>query len=85
VGRQTRFYASSRAGRSGMWVAHEAPMIRASIAFFVIGLFALLLGANNVAGLSIDIGKLLLTFFIGLAIVGLLVRVLTSTRSDRID
>jgi uncharacterized membrane protein YtjA (UPF0391 family) len=42
-------------------------MLRAAIAFFLIGLIAVILGANNVAGLSLDLGKLLLTIFVILA------------------
>jgi uncharacterized membrane protein YtjA (UPF0391 family) len=44
-------------------------MLRASIAFFVLGLVAILLGANGVAGLSIDIGKTLLFVFLILAVI----------------
>lgn len=48
-------------------------MLRASIGFFVIGLLALALGAGNVAGLSIELGKTLLVVFLVLAIVSFLV------------
>lgn len=44
-------------------------MLRASIAFFVLGLVAILLGANGVAGISIDIGKTLLFVFLILAVI----------------
>jgi uncharacterized membrane protein YtjA (UPF0391 family) len=44
-------------------------MLRAAIAFFVIGLVAVLLGANNIGGLSMDIGKTLLFVFLILAVI----------------
>ncbi|MDZ4661690.1 MAG: DUF1328 family protein [Pseudomonadota bacterium] len=47
-------------------------MIRAAIAFFVLALVAIVLGANGVAGLSIEIGKTLLVVFLILAIVSFL-------------
>jgi uncharacterized membrane protein YtjA (UPF0391 family) len=43
-------------------------MIRAAITFFILGLVAMVLGANNVAGLSVEIGRILLGVFIVLAI-----------------
>jgi uncharacterized membrane protein YtjA (UPF0391 family) len=44
-------------------------MLRATLAFFVIGLVAVLLGAYGIAGLSIELGKTLLTVFIVLAVI----------------
>ncbi len=44
-------------------------MLRAAIAFFVLGLVAVLLGANGIGGLSIDIGKTLLFIFLILAVI----------------
>ncbi len=44
-------------------------MLRAAIAFFVLGLVAILLGANGVGGLSLDIGKTLLFVFLILAVI----------------
>ena len=43
-------------------------MLRAALAFFVIGLLAILLGANNIAGVSIEMGKTLLFVFLALAV-----------------
>jgi uncharacterized protein (DUF1015 family)/uncharacterized membrane protein YtjA (UPF0391 family) len=48
-------------------------MLRASIAFFVIGLVAYLLGLYGVAGLSVDIGKILLTVFLIIGAISLVV------------
>ena len=44
-------------------------MLRAAIAFFVIGLVSFLLGANGVGGLSIEVGKILLVVFLILAVI----------------
>lgn len=43
-------------------------MLRAAIAFFVIGFIAFLLGANQVAGISVELGKILLGAFLLIAI-----------------
>jgi uncharacterized membrane protein YtjA (UPF0391 family) len=44
-------------------------MLRAAIVFFVLGLIAVLLGAGGVAGISMEIGKMLLGVFLVLAII----------------
>lgn len=44
-------------------------MLRASITFFVLGLISMLLGINSIAGLSIDIGKILLFVFLVLSVI----------------
>ncbi len=44
-------------------------MIRAAVSFFMIALVAFILGAYGIAGLSMEIGKILLAVFLGLAIV----------------
>ncbi len=44
-------------------------MIRAAIAFFVLAIVAFVLGANGVAGLSMEIAKLLLVVFLVLAVI----------------
>jgi len=44
-------------------------MLRAAIAFFVLGLVAILLGAYGVGGLSVDIGKTLLFVFLILSVI----------------
>ena len=47
-------------------------MLRAAITFFIIGLLAVFLGANNVGGLSIELGKTLLMVFLVLAVISFL-------------
>jgi uncharacterized membrane protein YtjA (UPF0391 family) len=56
-------------------------MLRAAITFFVIGLVAMLLGANNIGGVSMEVGKTLLWVFLALAVVSFLVSLLTGRRS----
>jgi uncharacterized membrane protein YtjA (UPF0391 family) len=48
-------------------------MLRAAIIFFALGIVSMFLGINNIAGLSIDIGKILLFVFLILSVVSLLV------------
>ena len=55
-------------------------MLRAAIAFFVIGLLAIFLGANNIGGISIDLGKTLLFVFVALAVVSYIVSMVTGKR-----
>ena len=60
----------------------ETLMVRASIAFFLIGLLALVLGANNIAGMSIEVGKLLLYVFLVLAVVSFLFTLVTGKKTN---
>lgn len=48
-------------------------MLRAAIIFFVIGLVAMLFGAYGIAGVSVEVGKVLLMVFIVLAILSFVV------------
>ena len=57
-------------------------MLRAAVTFFIIGLLAILLGANNIAGVSIELGKVLLFVFLALAVVSFLVAMVTG-RNNR--
>ncbi|QDK38852.1 DUF1328 domain-containing protein [Bdellovibrio sp. NC01] len=44
-------------------------MLRAAIAFFILAIVAFVLGANGVAGLSVEIGRMLLIVFLVLAVI----------------
>lgn len=55
-------------------------MLRAAIAFFVLGLVAILLGAGGIAGLSIEIGKTLLFVFLILAIISFVASLVTGRK-----
>ena len=54
-------------------------MIRAAVGFFVFGLLAIFLGANNIAGLSIEMGKTILVVFIVCAVLSFLASVVTGS------
>ena len=52
-------------------------MISAAITFFMIALVAYLLGANSIAGVSIEVGKILLIVFLALSVISFLVAMVT--------
>lgn len=52
-------------------------MLRAAILFFALGLVAILFGAYSVAGLSLEVGKLLLFVFLALAVLTTVVGLVT--------
>ncbi len=52
-------------------------MLRAALAFFVLGIVALLLGLGGIAGVSIEVGKILLFVFLVLAVISFLVGAIT--------
>lgn len=58
-------------------------MLRTSIVFFAIGLLAYLIGANNFAGFSSDLGTQLFWGFIGLSVVALIFSFFTNSRTPR--
>ncbi len=59
-------------------------MLRAAIAFFVIGLLALLFGAAGIAGISLEIGKTILGIFVVLAVISYVVSLLGNKRSSHL-
>ncbi len=44
-------------------------MLRAALAFFVLAILALLVGANGIAGVSMEAARLVLFVFIALAVI----------------
>lgn len=52
-------------------------MLRAAIIFFVLGLVAIVLGAYNFAGFSLEVGKIILFAFLVLAALSFLASLLT--------
>ena len=48
-------------------------MLRAALAFFILAIVAYLLGAGGVAGMSMEIGRVLLVVFLVLAVIGVAV------------
>ncbi|MES2965281.1 MAG: DUF1328 domain-containing protein [Bdellovibrionota bacterium] len=57
-------------------------MLQAAIAFFVLALLSMILGANGIAGVSMEIGRTLLWVFLILAVVSFVASLLTG-RSTR--
>jgi len=57
-------------------------MLRAAIAFFILAIVAFVLGAAGIAGVSMEIGKLLLTIFLVLAVISFIID-LVSRRGSR--
>jgi uncharacterized membrane protein YtjA (UPF0391 family) len=55
-------------------------MLRAALAFFVLALIAMVLGASGVAGISMDIGKTLLVVFLILAAISFVAGMVTGRR-----
>lgn len=58
-------------------------MLRAAIAFFVLALLSILFGASGIAGVSMEIGKLLLFVFLALAVISFVVSLLTGRGGPR--
>ena len=55
-------------------------MLRAALAFFIIGIFAFIFGAYNIAGISVELGKILMFVFLVLAILSFLMTFLTGNK-----
>lgn len=56
-------------------------MLRAALAFFVLALISIILGAGNVAGISLEIGQTLLAVFLIMAVISLVAGMLSGPRS----
>jgi uncharacterized membrane protein YtjA (UPF0391 family) len=65
--------ASNKVGTNNQGVV----MLRTAVTFFVLGLVAMLFGAYGIAGVSIEVGKLLLTVFIILAVISFIAGLVT--------
>ena len=59
-------------------------MLRAAIGFFVLGLVAMVFGAYGIAGVSIDLGKVLLMIFVVLAIISFVASLVTGKSNNRL-
>ncbi|MEN0059425.1 MAG: DUF1328 family protein [Bdellovibrio sp.] len=51
-------------------------MLRAAIAFFIIAIVAFIFGASGIAGMSMEIGRLLLMVFLALAIISFFINLI---------
>ena len=52
-------------------------MLRAAIVFFILGLVAMALGASGFAGLTVEIGRMLLGIFLVLSLVSVVAALLS--------
>jgi uncharacterized membrane protein YtjA (UPF0391 family) len=56
-------------------------MLRAAIAFFIIGLVAIILGSNGIGGLSLDVGRTLLFVFLILSVISFVTSMVTGRKA----
>ena len=59
-------------------------MVRAAIAFFILAVVAVIFGARGIAGISMEIGKILLFVFLVLSAISLFAAMVTGRRSNRL-
>lgn len=55
-------------------------MLKASVFFFILGIIAMLLGLNGVAGLTFEAGRMALIAFLALAVLGFVAGLISSRR-----
>ncbi len=58
-------------------------MFRAAVAFFLLAILAFVFGAYGIAGLSIDIGRMLLVIFLVLSVISFLVSMVTGGKLNK--
>lgn len=56
-------------------------MLRAAIVFFILAIIAFALGASGIAGLSMEIGRILLFVFLVIALISFVVSLITGRNS----
>lgn len=57
-------------------------MLRAAISFFILAIVAYLFGFNGIMGISLEIGRLLLVVFVGLAIISYIASVISKNKIE---
>lgn len=60
-------------------------MLRAALVFFVLALIAILLGATGFAGVSMEIGRVLLAVFLILAAISFVASLVSGNRQDNLS
>ncbi|MNK91454.1 hypothetical protein D3C87_1115520 [compost metagenome] len=55
-------------------------MLRAAIAFFILAIVAFVLGASGIAGLSMEIGRMLLIVFLILAVISFVMNMMSGRK-----
>jgi len=56
-------------------------MMRAAISFFILAIIAYVLGASGIAGISMEIGRILIVVFLVMAVISFLTSLITGRRS----
>lgn len=59
-------------------------MLRAALGFFILALIAMVLGAGNIAGISMEIGRMLLVVFLILAVISLVAHLVTGRSPNKL-
>ena len=55
-------------------------MLRAAIAFFILAIVAFVLGASGIAGISMEIGRMLLIVFLVLAVISFVINMMSGRK-----
>lgn len=55
-------------------------MLRAAIAFFILAIVAFVLGAGGIAGVSMEIGRMLLIVFLILAVISFVMNMMSGRK-----
>jgi len=58
-------------------------MLRAAIVFFIIAIVAFIFGATGIAGVSMEVGRMLLLVFLALAVISFLINLVGGRRGHR--
>lgn len=58
-------------------------MVRLAVTFFILAIVAFIFGANGIAGLSMEIGKLLLGVFLVISIISIVAAFVTGRIANR--
>jgi len=55
-------------------------MLRAALGFFILALISVVVGAAGIAGITLDVARLLLIVFLILAVISFIIGIVTSGR-----
>lgn len=55
-------------------------MLRAAIIFFILGIVGFFFGLNGIAGMSVEIGQILLAVFLVIAVISLVTSIVTGKK-----
>lgn len=58
-------------------------MVRAAVIFFLLAFAAVIIGAADIAGISLQTGKLILGAFFALSVASFIIAIVAGTKADR--